>query len=181
MRGPDELLRSRDDGFTLIELILATAILGLVLTPIAMAFTMGLKTQAVTDEVVLSSQAPRLLAAYLTTDVQSADAIALTAAPTCAGPAGSTGRLGLTYEDNSGATTGAITYSQVTAAPGIQLHRTACGSAGTGTVIVASPLEAAVTATCAPPTCAAGSAVTVTIDPLTHEPTSLTITPRVGG
>jgi prepilin-type N-terminal cleavage/methylation domain-containing protein len=179
----------RDEGFTLIELLITVAILGLVLSPIALAFGYAAATQGEADDLVVGAQSPRLLSAYLVTDVQSADDVIVdgSVSATCPVPAGATPVLELLYRadpwpaEGPGAVEGSVTYAQVA---GPQLIRRACGTAnGPAEATVAAPLESAVTAEAAdaPVGCPGAAAVTVTIDPVGLPPTSVTAAQRLCG
>jgi prepilin-type N-terminal cleavage/methylation domain-containing protein len=175
----------RDEGFTMIEVLITVAILALVLTPMALAFGYAASTQEHADEMVRGAQSPRLLSAYLVTDVQSADDLDLGSA-TCAVPAGATPLVGLTYradpwpDEGPGAVEGSVTYARA----GAQLIRRACGTAsGPAEAVVAAELEAPASAEAAdaPVDCPEASAVTVTVDPVGLPPTSVTAAQRLCG
>jgi prepilin-type N-terminal cleavage/methylation domain-containing protein len=58
-------------GFTLVELLLVAAILGVVIVGISAALMVGLKTFAGTDNKIISSTDAQLVSAYLPADLQS--------------------------------------------------------------------------------------------------------------
>jgi prepilin-type N-terminal cleavage/methylation domain-containing protein len=181
----------RDEGFTMIEVLITVAILALVLTPMAMAFGYAASTQEHADEMVRGAQSPRLLSAYLVTDVQSADDVDVVApvVATCPVPAGATPVLGLIYRadpwpaEGPGAVEGSVTYARVDA-DGPGLIRRACGNAsGPAHAIVAVSLESPVIAVAAnaPVDCPGAAAVTITVDPVGLPSTSVTAAQRLCG
>lgn len=79
-------MRSRsDDGFTLVELLLATSITGLLATVIAAAFFVGVQTTDTANERLAGSQGAQIATSFFPADVSSATAITVGATP-CAGP-----------------------------------------------------------------------------------------------
>jgi prepilin-type N-terminal cleavage/methylation domain-containing protein len=179
----------RDEGFTMIEVLITVAILALVLAPMALAFGYAASTQEHADEMVRGAQSPRLLSAYLVTDLQSADGVDAVApvVATCPVPAGATPVLGLIYradpwpDEGPGPVEGSVTYAQV---GDEQLIRRACGTAsGPPEAVVAAELESPPSAgpADAPVDCPNAVAVTITIDPIGLSPTSVTAAQRLCG
>jgi prepilin-type N-terminal cleavage/methylation domain-containing protein len=64
---------SSEGGFTLIEVMVATGILGFVMSALVAMLIMLLNTAPVTDAIYSHSQDAQMLAAYWGTDVQSSD------------------------------------------------------------------------------------------------------------
>lgn len=77
---------ARDDaGFTLVELLVATTITGLLATVIAAAFAVGVKTTDTANDRLAGSQGAQILTSFFPADVQSsAGAITLGGTP-CTG------------------------------------------------------------------------------------------------
>ena len=64
--------RAADNGFTLIELVVAVGILGVIMSSVAAAFIVGLRTVDETGERLADSFDAQLVTRYLVADVQSA-------------------------------------------------------------------------------------------------------------
>lgn len=73
-----------ESGFTLVELLIAVVVMGVISTVIGAAFTVGLRTMDDTSNRVSSSTDAQLLNMYLPADVQSATA-ATTSGIACTG------------------------------------------------------------------------------------------------
>lgn len=131
----------RDDGFTLVELLVAITVLGIIAPVLVGAIVLGLKTTAATTGQLNASHSRQELAAFFTTDVQSAVTIAdesSTDTTTCMA-AGETlvGRLSWADIDSTGASTArVVTYATVTVAGDRQLVRHACTGSAISTVTV---------------------------------------------
>lgn len=69
MRGGD------DAGMTLVELLVATMISGLLATAIAAAFTVGVRTTDTANQRLAGSQGAQLATSYFPTDVESATTV----------------------------------------------------------------------------------------------------------
>lgn len=77
---------SRDDeGFTLIEVLIAVALLGIVMGVVATAFSVTIGSSGDATNEVLDSQAVGFTSSFLTTDAASATSISPTS-PSCSGP-----------------------------------------------------------------------------------------------
>lgn len=77
--------RSREQGFTLVELMLAIAILAIIAAPLSMAFMTGLRFLGRSDEKLNDSRSSLISAAYFAGDVASANAILLNDPSACGG------------------------------------------------------------------------------------------------
>jgi len=131
----------REDGFTLVELLVAITVLGVIAPVMVSAIVLGLKTTAATTGQLNASHSRQELAALFTTDVQSAVTVAdetSTDTTTCMSAAETlVGRLSWTDIDSSGASTARVlTYAIVTVAGDKQLVRHACTGAAMSTVTV---------------------------------------------
>jgi prepilin-type N-terminal cleavage/methylation domain-containing protein len=124
-------MRRGDDGFTLVELLVSITLLGIVAPVMVGAIVLGLKTTAATTAQLNASHARQELAAFFTTDVQSAVTIAdetSTDSTTCLS-AGETlvGRLSWTDVNSTGTSTArVVSYAIGTVAGDKQLVRHAC-------------------------------------------------------
>jgi prepilin-type N-terminal cleavage/methylation domain-containing protein len=164
----------RDGGFTLVELLVAIAILGIIVPTMATAIVLGLKVTSATTAELGASHNRQLLAGFFTSDVQSAVTIIDETSPdttTCMS-AGETlvGRLSWTDVDFAGTSTPrVVTYTTVTVSGEKQLIRHACTGAVMTSVIAVHGLVTAnvdctntafVVAACA----AAGGATITSVD-----------------
>jgi prepilin-type N-terminal cleavage/methylation domain-containing protein len=114
-----------EHGFTLVELVVAAAIVGVVIAAIAAAFVLSFRTTAdATDRMAQAADA-QLLATYWPADVASLDATGADAVPTC----GSSNEI-VTFAWNlSGELGGSetrVTYSAEGAGPGSEVVRHRC-------------------------------------------------------
>jgi prepilin-type N-terminal cleavage/methylation domain-containing protein len=84
MRWPARF-RADEGGFTLVELIIGVAIVGLLTTAIASALIVTLRTTGVTNKRMSESHDVQITSAYLANDVQSAKAVEANPASGCSG------------------------------------------------------------------------------------------------
>lgn len=131
-------------GFTLLELLVAITLLGIVMVPLATAFVVGGRTFENTRDRLEGSTSSLFTSAYWAGDVQSADSITTSGAP-CAG----TGVNVVTFAwaADPGATTTPtslpvamtkVSYARIDSGDGSQLVRVLCpagGSPATNTVV----------------------------------------------
>jgi prepilin-type N-terminal cleavage/methylation domain-containing protein len=123
-----------EQGFTLPELLVSVAILGILAPVIGTAITLGLKVTSATTSELAASHNRQLLAGYFTSDVQSAVTIAddTSADTTTCVSSGQTlvGRLSWTDVDVSGTSTArSVAYVTATVSGEKQLIRNACTGA----------------------------------------------------
>ncbi len=123
------LRRNSDAGFTLIELMVAIAILGFIMLPIASGFFVGVRSINDTSNRFKASTDAQLLSIYLPPDVESATS-ATTTSSGCTGLVG-TAKLQLV----NAASTYKIVYTLSTASPWT-LTRYVCSTGAAATPIV---------------------------------------------
>lgn len=126
-----------DDGFTVIELMIAMMILLVIMTPLATSFVIGLGTTRGSEQDASNSADAQLLASFLDADVASAETVSESSA--CGG---ASTILGLTWRDGSATTH--VAYRTLTnpsrqarltlTTPVYQLERVVCASV-TGPVL----------------------------------------------
>src|SRR6476646_827608 len=73
------------DGFTLVELIIGVAIVGLLTTAMASALIVTLRTTGVTNKRMSESHDVQITSAYLANDVQSAASVTAGSGGNCSG------------------------------------------------------------------------------------------------
>lgn len=148
-------------GFSLIELLIAIAVLGVVLPALGAAFFVSARTVGDTADRVTSSAATTLATASFGTDVQSSLSVVAGAAPTCV-PAVGTPLFYVARAD------GAVTWFVTDGAIG----RHAC-LATTSTTTLPIELDTSAVLTCLPGPCSATPSQPTTV--------SLTYTPLEAG
>jgi prepilin-type N-terminal cleavage/methylation domain-containing protein len=135
--------RAGEEGMTLIEIVIAVAILGIIIVPLTAAIMLGFTTSNGTRERVNDSSSAQLLSAYAPTDIQSAKWVvrmdpmpASPPTPACGLPGG-TPVLRLAWDDPDPAVSGPakrtiVTYEEHAGPPeGPTLDRVRCDGAGT--------------------------------------------------
>ena len=101
--------RARSEaGFTLVELLAAVAILGVVILPLTGGIIIGLRTMDQTSHRYAASNDAQVLTRYLPPDVQSANTGGVSSLPTCTGT--SNRKLRLTINPQGTAGTRTIMY-----------------------------------------------------------------------
>ena len=99
----------REHGFTLVELLLAVAILGIIMAPLSMAFFNGLRFIGRSDEKFNDSRSTLVSAAYFAADVSTANVIVPNDAGACGG---TTSLVSFDWSDAAGAV-GAVQNNEV--------------------------------------------------------------------
>jgi prepilin-type N-terminal cleavage/methylation domain-containing protein len=127
--------RTSEDGFTLVELLMAIVILGIIIGPLSAGFFIALRTTDETSNRRAGSHDAQLLSIYLPPDVQNADDAITTGftSVTCSGVTASTIKLQLksTYDASFN-----VVYWLGQAADGSwQLTRKTCVGTITSTVV----------------------------------------------
>lgn len=167
MRRPD--LRG-SAGFSLIELLIAIAVLGILIPALGAAFFVSFRTVGETADRVTSSAATTLATASFGTDVQSSLSVIAGAAPTCS-PTTGTPLFHVARAD------GAVTWFVTDGAIG----RHAC-LATTSTTTLPIELGTAPAVTCLPVACTATASkpasVSLTFTPLEASAVHLNATRR---
>jgi prepilin-type N-terminal cleavage/methylation domain-containing protein len=148
-----------DDGFTLIEILIAIFIAAVVFMVMAAAFVVSAQSTDVSTTRLLGSQDAAFTSAYFVKDVQSAKTTSTTTGP-CASATG-TVVVGMTSTETltTGSTQYNVDYRYQSASS--QLVRFTCGAAS-GSDVLASHLKSAPTISCSP-SCAASTSVTMTL------------------
>lgn len=147
--------RDRDAGFTLIELIVSIAILGIIMATVGMMFALTVLTTGQTSDRYKDSRGPKFTAAYWPADVAASEKVRPTA-----GDCGGSGALAsFSWTDaQNAAQTDTASWFVVTTGGTRQLVRKLCnGSLGSPvrtTVIVPRLGTADPTVTCDGATCA---------------------------
>lgn len=136
-------MSSRDErGFTLVELLVATSILGVVMGAISAAIIVGLKTTDDTITRLSESHDTQISTAYFSGDAQSAEKVELGVTDPCTG--GNVMAL-FTWKDTHATPALDKTAAYVIESPttGRELHRRYCeGSVPKSDVVVAHNLHA---------------------------------------
>lgn len=168
-----------DDGMTLIELLIAMAIMLVITTPIVTSFVLTLGTTATADQDTTNSTDAQVLSSYFDHDVANADTVTTTTS--CGASGGSTSVLGTTWLD--GATQHVVAYQAVedtalqatlSAAHVYRVTRYDCTGGGSASVVVARSASAIPTVLCDTAACtgtpSTPSTVTMTINELPKKP-----------
>ena len=183
-----------DDGFTLIELILSIALLGLVFGAISLAMVASLRTNDETQGRLDETRDEQFVAAYLASDVAGATAVVANAPSQCGPGTALLEVRGETFDaaasPPAARATRATYVFTTTTVDGVltgSLSRRVCESAGappyppTGTTTLASALAPTTpVVSCSPAPCSAASTrVSVRFDRLTGgDPFTLSATRR---
>jgi prepilin-type N-terminal cleavage/methylation domain-containing protein len=142
MKSPQD-----QSGFTLLELLVAMSLAGLVFFVVSTAFVVSVDVTEDTNAKLTESQAGAFTSAYFTRDVQSASTVSRSISRCGGGP----GTLVASMQWTDTATSATKTYSVDYRLDAGNLTRFLCGSA-TSSDVVASNLTAA-SMTCTPASC----------------------------
>lgn len=143
-----------DDGFTLVELLVAFVILGILIVPLAGSVITSLTAVDRSQQRTSDSTDAQVLGLYFPSDVQSSHVVGTASA---CGTLGATPVLRLSWDDPATATTQNVDYVTMTGAGGhVELHRIACGLVS-GDIIVGRAVTGAVTTSCTDSTGAAAT------------------------
>ena len=146
-------------GFTLVELLVASVIVGIIMSAMATAIIVGLRTTDEANTRFSESHDAQIASAYFVTDVQSADSVTTTD-NTCSGV---NNVLRLRWTDNAGVKDAAYYINDATGQH--RLSRAYCvGGSLQSTLTIVHFLSATAppTVTCTP-TCGASTSVAITV------------------
>ena len=143
---------------TLIEIVIAVGILGVVIGPIMISFLLGiLEAQGTRDRIADSSSA-QVTSAYLLSDIQSSQDVATSGSACLPSPfvvGTDTVVLQLTWSDPGVSDDTVVSYIDHPAGGQRELHRAACSTAsGNESTLLVQHLDA-FTPTCSPSPCTA--------------------------
>lgn len=126
--------RLRDErGMTLVEMMIALSVLGIIVGPIMTSFLLGLLETTSTRERLADSSGAQVVSAYLLADVQSSKSVTLTSTG-CPTSGGGTPLLRFDWEDpKTPSTDVAVVYVERSIAGEPALFRVTCTTTATGT------------------------------------------------
>jgi prepilin-type N-terminal cleavage/methylation domain-containing protein len=155
-------MTARDDhGFTLVELMLTVALLGIVMAPIGAAFVVGLRSSSDAASRLTESRGAQITAAFFARDVQGARTVTL-GSSSCGAVAGTTPVLTLSGGDPADPTV--VTYQLETLDGQRALVRDRCaGAEVVNHTPVAHDVSGTPTVSCSP-SCAAVSTVSMHVE-----------------
>jgi prepilin-type N-terminal cleavage/methylation domain-containing protein len=141
------MLRARhgsDNGFTLVELTMSIALLGIVMGGVCAAMFVAMRTSRDADVTLSEARDVRLAASYLSDDVAGAQTMASSGTAQCGGEALTLELRGSSFDQSASPST-VLTASAyvlrsafVDGQPSLELHRLSCQAA---TVAAFSPLK----------------------------------------
>jgi prepilin-type N-terminal cleavage/methylation domain-containing protein len=141
--------RRDDAGFTLIELIIAIVILGIIIVPLTGAIIDGLTTTTNAQSRLSESRSPMFTSVWFADDAQSADSYSIPpSGPSCGG---GTNVVSFTWTENS--TLYRASYSIAVAGAKKTLTRTFCSPNSSPQVVTVAPVLGA-NLGCGQPACA---------------------------
>lgn len=172
--------RSRESGFTMVELIASIAILGIISTSLGVVGVVMFKTMGQTQDRLNESRGPRFASVYWVPDVASAEVVnpANAGVPTICGTAGPLVTLQWTDTTSTGVTT--VSYGIVTTGAVSKLERRFCTNGGTiptRTTTIAPSVDTAATTV----TCGNGTTYAPCLTPDPAKSLLLTIAAKSGG
>lgn len=179
--------RTDESGFTLIELIVAVAILGTITSTVAGALILGLRTTDDISSRMADSFGSQLLARYLVPDVQSASSHDVKASGSftlitgCGDTSTDVLRLLAPAVSGAGGVTSGVRYELRSAATGHELvrHRCTLTPASSSSTVVAREVSTA-TASVAASSAAGGTVIRLSITTVAGQTYVVTSQPRPG-
>lgn len=154
------LQATRDEGFTVIELMIAMMVMLIILTPLVASFVLGTQTALGSQQDVNNSADAQLLGYYFDIDVASA----ATVSPTSASCGGAGSVLELSWTDGGSQVVAYRAVADAARQTELQqgstvyrLERVLCNAAGSTVTVIARSLMSTPTAKCDAATCAAAS------------------------
>lgn len=128
-------MRRDEKGFTLVELMVAVSILGIISATLATAFVVTFRTADDATERLALAHDVQISTAAFASDVQSADVVWVDDPSPACGPAGGASKLSLRWTD--GASVNLATYAVTTSGTETRLvrHRCTVGGASASQVL----------------------------------------------
>jgi prepilin-type N-terminal cleavage/methylation domain-containing protein len=150
-----------EHGFTLVELMVAVTVLGIIIVPLATSIIVGLRTTGDAQQRILEARGSQLTAAYFPFDVASSDTIV----PNDANPCGGTGPAVVASFDWADDRSPTNEVSYVVPAGGTDMYRKVCqGGTVKSTNLLASGIAGTPTLTCTPNAdCTGATGATITV------------------
>lgn len=174
----------QDDGFTVIELVIAMMIMLIITVPLVASFAVGVRTALGSQQDVSNSADTQLLAYYFDIDVANAD----TVSSTSSGCGGTGSVLQLSWTDGGSQT---VAYRSVADAARqaelnvtstvYRLERVLCNTSGSTVTTIARSVMSTPTVTCDAAACTAASTprrVSMTVSELSTQESDLGSTDR---
>lgn len=167
---------NQEDGFTLLEVLIAMFIMTIVFAVVSVAIIVGLQSTGESTTRLLESSDGAYTSAYLVRDVQSAQTVSTSASSVCSSTGTSVLKLSWTEALNSGAVSTTVEYRY--GVPGGALVRHVCQD-NPSTRTVATQLRQAPTITLTPTGCTtACTAVTMQLTGVVDGSFSISATRR---
>lgn len=148
-------------GFTLPELMMAIAVLGIIVAPLTASIVVGLRTTTDAEQRLVEARGEQLTAAYFPSDVASSDTIV----PNDPNPCGGTGPAVVVSFDWADDHSPTNEVSYVVPAGKTDMYRKSCqGGVVQSTNLLASGIASAPTVTCTPNAdCTSATSATITV------------------
>ncbi len=159
------LRRSDERGVSLIELLIAISITGIIIVPIVSAIFFGFHTTGATQTAVAETNGANLMASYFGPDVQGAIGATVNSSesPICGSVAG-TVDLVLTAPDDTLTSSVSVSYFRGAGANAANLYRRTCANgAVTGVARVASHVVQPLNFSCDTSACVNFRSITATL------------------
>lgn len=154
------MTRDADEGFTVIELLIAIMIMLIILTPLVASFVVGTKVALGSQQDVNNSADAQLLGYFFDIDVASAASVA----PTSGGCGGAGSALELRWTDGGSQVVAYRAIADATRQTELQqsttvyrLERVLCNAAGSKVTVIGRSLMSLPTVTCDDHACTAAS------------------------